>query len=145
MASHTLDRPAIRSALPPVKLGARLRRGVLIALTVIGIVLPGYLIGAAVVDIARTDQTRGGYEPPYTGFTGTPIQADQVALEGDQLIIRGRVLDSEISCRTGMWVFDIMGFDIPYRTVSERALVVHRPQEFCRAAGFDTKQWDGGR
>jgi hypothetical protein len=145
MASQMLDRPTIHIATPRIGLVARLRRSLLISLAVVGIVFLSYLIGAAAIDITSTDQTRGGYEPPYTEFTGTPIQADQVALEGDQLIIRGRVLDSEISCRTGMWVFDIVGFDIPYRTVSERALVVHRPQEFCRAAGFDTTQWDGGR
>jgi hypothetical protein len=66
-------------------------------------------------------------------------------MENGVIVIRGRVLDSEISCHTGLWVFDVVGFDIPYRMVSERALVVHRPQELCRAAGFDTAQWDGGR
>jgi hypothetical protein len=110
----------------------------------IGLLLLAYLIGAAFVDISTTDQTRGGYEPPYTGYTGTPISAEQVALEGDTLVIRGRVLDSEISCRTGMWTFDIVGLDIPYRPVSARALTIHRPQDTCRAAGFDTSSWDSG-
>lgn len=144
MALNTLDRPTVGQEAPPVARRKRLPgiRGVLLAL--IGLALPAYLIGAAALDIAGTDQTRGGYEAPYTDFTGTPIQADQVALQDDTLVIRGRVLDSEISCRTGMWVFDIVGFDIPYRTVSERALVIHRPQEVCRAAGFDTTSWDAG-
>jgi hypothetical protein len=144
MALNTLDRPIIAQHTPRAGIGRRLRRGAVALLAVLGLVFPAYLIGAAAIDVLSTDQTQGGYAPPYTDFTGQPIQADQAALEGDQLVIRGRVLDSEISCRTGMWVFDIVGFDIPYRPVSDRALVIHRPQDFCGAAGFDTAAWDKG-
>lgn len=145
MALNTLERPVAQQTTSQIGIGTRIRRSLVTFLAVVGFVMPTYLIGAAFIDIATTDQTRGGYTAPYTDFTGTPIQPEQAALEGDQLVIRGRVLDSEISCRTGMWVFDIVGFDIPYRPVSERALVIHRPQDFCRAAGFDTAAWDLGR
>jgi hypothetical protein len=144
MALNTLEHAAVNQTGSQFGFGRRLRRTFIATLAAVGLVVPAYLVGAAASDIASTDQTSGGYVAPYTDFTGTPIQPDQTAVEGDQLIIRGRVLDSEISCRTGLWVFDIVGFDIPYRPVSERALVVHRPQDVCRVAGFDTAAWDLG-
>jgi hypothetical protein len=130
------DRPS-----PP---GQRLLTGLTRLFALIGLALVVAIVGVGVNDILSTDRTRGGYEPPYTGYTGTPIQADEVALVGETIVIRGNVVDSEISCRTGMWVFDVLGIDIPYRLVSPRALAVHRPQDFCRADGFDTSAWDQG-
>lgn len=142
----------IRTAAPdratptdhPAHPGRRILAGLTRFFALIGLTLVVAIVGTGVNDILSTDRTSGGYEPPYTGYTGTPIQADEVALEGDTIIIRGNVVDSEISCRTGMWVFDILGIDIPYRTVSPRALAIHRPQEFCRVGGFDTAAWDQG-
>lgn len=128
----------------PARHGRRILAGLTRFFALLGLVLVVAIVGVGANDILSTDRTSGGYEPPYTGYTGTPIQADEVALEGDTIVIRGNVVDSEISCRTGMWVFDILGVDIPYRPVSPRALTIHRPQEFCQAGGFDTTAWDEG-
>jgi hypothetical protein len=144
MAVNTLERAAVHTATTQGRTAQRIGRGLISFFAGLGLLLSGYIVIADIVDVFSTDQTRGGYEAPYTDFTGTPIQIEQVALEYDQLIIRGRVIDSEISCRTGMWNFNLLGLTIPYRTVSERALVVHQPQAFCRAAGFDTASWDMG-
>lgn len=128
----------------PARQGRRILAGLTRLFALLGLVLVVAILGLGANDILSTDRTSGGYEPPYTGYTGTPIQADEVALEGDTIVIRGNVVDSEISCRTGMWVFDILGVDIPYRPVSPRALTIHRPQAFCQAGGFDTAPWDQG-
>lgn len=133
------------SAPGPARPGGRFLAGLTRLFALIGLALVVAIVGVGVNDILSTDRTRGGYEPPYTGYTGTPIQADEVALEGDTIVIRGAVVDSEISCRSGMWVFDLLGVDIPYRTVSPRALAIHRPQEFCRTGGFNTAAWDQGQ
>ena len=138
----TTDRAAPAPA--PARPGERILAGLTRLFALIGLALVVAIGGAGLNDILSTDRTSGGYEPPYTGYTGTPIQADEVALEGDTIVIRGNVVDSEISCRSGMWVFDVLGVDIPYRTVSPRALAVHRPQAFCRTGGFDTAAWDQG-
>lgn len=144
MAVSTLERSAARTtASRPI--GARIGRSLIIFLACIGLIGSLYIIGAALNDIGGFDRTRGGYEPPYTGYTGTPIQRDEIALEGELVVMRGRVIDSEMSCTTGAWSFNLLGFSIPYRTVSERALVVHQPQAFCRENGFDTAGWDLGR
>lgn len=129
----------------PARPRGRLLAGITRLFALLGLALSATIVGVGVNDILSTDRTSGGYEPPYTGYTGTPIQADEVALEGDTIVIRGNVVDSEISCRSGMWVFDVLGVDIPYRTVSPRALAIHRPQAFCRAGGFDTAAWDQGQ
>jgi hypothetical protein len=144
MAVHTLERPGTRSNGAARGLGARLGRSIVVLFAVLGLLGSAYVVGAAVNDIGSFDRTRGGYEPPYTGFTGTPIQRDEIALEGELVVMRGRVIDSEMSCTTGAWSFNLLGFSIPYRTVSERALVVHQPQVFCRENGFDTGVWDLG-
>lgn len=103
-----------------------------------------YVAWALAVDVANLDRTRGGYEPPYAGYTGEPLRFEEVAITADGGVVRGRVLDSLLDCRTGGWRFDLLGVVIPYRGVSERALVVHQPQVLCRRNGFDTAAWDGG-
>ena len=103
-----------------------------------------YVVWALAVDVANLDRTRGGYRPPYTAYTGEPLRFEDVAVTADGGVVRGRVLDSLLDCRTGGWRFDLLGVVIPYRGVSERARVVHKPQELCRQNGFDTSAWDGG-
>jgi hypothetical protein len=103
-----------------------------------------YLGVALALDARNLDRTRGGYEPPYTGFTGEPLRFEEVAVAAEGGVVRGRVLDSLIHCETGVWRFEVLGFGFDYRGVSERALVVHKPQEICRRHGFDTSAWDQG-
>lgn len=122
----------------------RVLRGGVYLFAFVGAVLTLYLGSALALDARNLDRTRGGYEPPYTGYTGEPLRFDEVALTADGGVVRGRVLDSLIDCRTGGWRFDILGFLIDYRGVSERALVVHKPQVLCRQHGFDTSVWDKG-
>ncbi len=110
----------------------RVLRGVVYLFALVGAVLTLYLGSALALDAGNLDRTRGGYEPPYTGYTGEPLRFDEVALTAEGGVMRGRVLDSLIDCRTGGWRFDILGFVIDYRGVSERALVVHQPQVLCR-------------
>lgn len=102
------------------------------------------LLGALVVDAGNLDRTRGGYEPPYTGYTGEPQRVEEVAFTPQGGVVRGRVLDSLVNCETGVWRFEVLGLGFDYRGVSERALVVHRPQVLCRQHGFDTVAWDQG-
>ncbi|MDN3523556.1 hypothetical protein [Halomonas ramblicola] len=42
-------------------------------LTLKVLALFGALMLGVIADIRSFDETRGGYEPPYTGFTGEPI------------------------------------------------------------------------
>ena len=48
-------------------------RAVVYALAVLGFALSLLLVVGFVADIRATDRTSGGYEPPYTGYTGEPI------------------------------------------------------------------------
>lgn len=43
------------------------------ALAVVGLVLAALLVGGVIADGLSFDRTSGGYEPPYTGYTGEPI------------------------------------------------------------------------
>lgn len=114
------------------------------ALTLLSVALSVYLAVALVLDARNLDRTRGGYEPPYTGYTGEPLRAEEVAFTPQGGVVRGRVLDSLVNCKTGAWRFEVLGWGFDYRGVSERALVVHRPQVLCRDHGFDTAAWDEG-
>lgn len=113
-------------------------------LTLTSVAVFVYLVGALVVDAGNLDRTRGGYAPPYIGYTGEPLRFEDIAVTSQGGVVRGRVLDSLVNCETGVWRFEVLGFGFDYRGVSERALVVHRPQVLCREHGFDTSAWDEG-
>ena len=89
-----------------------------------------------VADYRGFDRTRGGYEPPYTGYTGEPIEWTEAYFTDDGFFANNGVLDTYVDCTTGMITFDLFGLRFDYRTFSERALVVHKPREACSAAGF---------
>ena len=108
----------------------------------VGVFFTAYLGTALALDLGNLDRTRGGYEPPYTGYTGEPLRFEEVAVTAEGGVVRGRVLDSLVNCTTGVWRFEALGFGFDYRRVSERALVVHQPQVLCREHGFDTSAWD---
>ncbi|MFC5381473.1 hypothetical protein [Aquipuribacter nitratireducens] len=112
--------------------GVRVLAGVgavLLVLTVVG----------AAVDAAGFDRTRGGYEPPYEGWTGEPIDWAAGAVTPTGFLDPGRVVDTTLDCTTGMIGFGVWGVSVDFRVVSERAIVVHRPREACEAAGFDPR------
>ncbi len=127
--------PAPRLGSRPT-IAARAWRRLVAAMAVVGTVLAGALITGAALDIARFDQTSGGYEAPYTGWTGTPIDWTDGAVTGDGFLRPGLVIDTYLNCETGMISFELFGARIDFRVVSERAVAVHRPIEACLDAGF---------
>lgn len=107
---------------------------VTIAITV-GLAL---LVAAGITaDLRSFDPTSGGYEPPYTDYTGQPI--DWTALETTETGFHkpGYVVDIYADCRNGMIHFEVLGIVVPFRKLSPRAMAVHEPDEACAELGFD--------
>ena len=102
----------------------------------LGFVLVVLLAGGLVADALSFDRTSGGYEPPYTGYTGEPIdwEAGHVTKEG--FFKDGYVLDLYVDCTTGMVSFEVFQQRWDWRELSGRALVVHKPAEACEGEGF---------
>lgn len=106
------------------------------ALAAVGAVtIVGLGVGVA-VDVSDIDRTRGGYEAPYAGWTGTPIDWESGSVTAEGFRNPGIVVDTTLDCSTGMLAFETFGVSVDYRVVSERAIVVHRPREACRSQGF---------
>ena len=101
--------------------------GISIALFVIGFWL----------DFQDFDRTRGGYEPPYEGVVGDPIDWFALDRTTTGLVKRGYVVNTLVDGTSGMISFEIYGIEVPFRELSERALVVHRPREAFKELGFD--------
>jgi hypothetical protein len=96
------------------------------------------IVGVA-LDIRAIDETRGGYAPPYTGYTGEPFDWSRADRSAHGLVVRGRVVNLLADCTSGMMHFEVYGVTIPWRPFSPRARVVHRPAEACRTQGFDPR------
>lgn len=94
------------------------------------------LVAGVIGDYRSFDRTSGGYEPPYTNWTGTPIDWEEVDRTADGFRLNGRVLSYRLDCTSGTITFELYGLSFDYRTVSERAIAVHRPREACREQGF---------
>jgi hypothetical protein len=88
------------------------------------------------LDFRAVDRTRGGYEPPYEGWTGTPTDWPRADVTPTGMAMRGYVSNALIDCTTGMLSFQIYGQTFDYRSVSPRALVIHKPREACAERGF---------
>ncbi|GAA0701045.1 hypothetical protein ACK8HJ_16190 [Vreelandella titanicae] len=91
------------------------------------------------MDFRSFDQTQGGYEPPYTDFTGQPIRWQELDTTTTGMVHRGYLVDVLIDCRSGMMTFDVFGMEFPWRSFSERALVVHKPRDACEDRGFSPR------
>ena len=104
----------------------------------VGVILTGVLIGGTIADYSRFDRTSGGYEPPYTGWTGTPVDWDAALTSDSGFRYPGVVVDTILDCSTGMVSFEVFGIVIDWRVMSNRALVVHKPVEACESNGFET-------
>ena len=102
----------------------------------LGLVLTLLIIIGAAIDIATFDRTRGGYEPPYTGYTGQPIDWAEIDVTKTGMARRGYVLNTLFNCTSGTISAEIFGQEIPFRKVSERGIVVHKPREACIERGF---------
>ena len=111
-------------------------RGLTRLFAVIGLAASAMLATGIALDIRAIDQTRGAYDPPYTNYTGEPIDWRRMDTTGSGMMYRGRVVDLLVDCRSGMMTFDVFGFEKPWRAFSARALVVHKPREECQARGF---------
>ena len=104
---------------------------------VVGIVLSGLLVTGLTIDVRNVDHTEGAYAPPYTGWTGTPIDWSTGSVSSEGIVGRGVVFDTLLDCTTGMVSFDLFGQRIDYRPVSPRAIAVHKPREACTERGFE--------
>ena len=109
------------------------------------VVYPFAAIGIAAVvllavglwfDISDFDNTSGGYEAPYEGVTGDPVNWLAMDRTPTGIAKRGYVVNVLVDGTTGMITFEIFGRKIPFRQFSGRALVVHKPREAFVAMGF---------
>ena len=95
----------------------------------LGLVLTLLVIIGAAIDIATFDRTRGGY-------TGQPVDWAEIDVTKTGMARRGYVLNTLFSCTSGTISAEIFGQEIPFRKVSERGIVVHKPREACIERGF---------
>ena len=108
----------------------------LAVLTIIGVITVLYgLIGLG-IDVMSFDQTKGGYEYPYEGWTGNPVDWDRMDATQTGLVKRGYVLDVHVDGTTGMISFGLLGKKLDWQTFSDRALKVHQPREAFKKRGF---------
>lgn len=112
------------------------------------IVYPFAFIGAVVIlllsvglwlDIKDFDTTSGGYEAPYEGVTGEPVDWFAMDRTSTGIAKRGYVVNVLVDATTGMITFEVFGQKIPFRQLSGRALAVHKPREAFIAMGFEPK------
>lgn len=106
----------------------------LLALT--GLLFVFILTFGIYLDFKNFDQTRGGYEPPYTGVTGNPVNWDKLDLTPTGFAKRGFIINVLINGTTGMISFEIFKHKFDWRVFSERALIVHKPREAFIRHGF---------
>lgn len=137
MTTSSIEAPAAE-AIPPAKRSAwsKIRRGTVRTFAVIGAASVIFTIAGGAYDISNFDHTRGGYTAPYTDYTGTPIDWNSGDVTPVGFSRPGIVINTNLNCDTGMISFTIWGITINYRTLSQRALVVHKPIQACEAHGF---------
>lgn len=121
----------------------RIFRGIVLVFGLIGLLFSAWFVIGMAQDINAGDETTGGYEYPYTGWTGTPIAYDRWHVTGTGLYQVGRIVDQSLDCTTGQLRFHVLRLvTIDFREFSDRAKVVHQPQVACRELGYDTSTWD---
>lgn len=96
-----------------------------------------FLVAGLVQDVRSFDGTSGGYEPPYTDYTGEPIDWAMLDITSEGMAHRGHVVNVLINCTSGMMSFELFKVTVPFREFSNRALAVHKPREACAARGFE--------
>jgi hypothetical protein len=121
----------------------RILNSFVVVFALIGAVFSLWFVIGFVQDLGEGDETNGGYEYPYTGWTGTPIDYGSWYETEVGFFHRGRVVDQVLNCTTGQLTFRILGaVSIDFRPFSDRAKIVHQPQLACRERSFDTSSWD---
>lgn len=106
------------------------------AFAFIGLVTVILFVAGIAQDAGNFDRTRGGYEPPYAGFTGEPTDWSVLDRTASGMAWRGRVVNLLVDCTSGMMHFEFYGLAIPFREFSPRAIAVHKPREACVERGF---------
>lgn len=120
-----------------MKLLRRLGRVCVYVFAAFGLAIAVLLVGGSVADFRNFDRTSGGYEPPYTDFTGEPIDWNSTYTTSAGMFGDGYVIDIHINCTTGMVSPEVFNQRFDWREFSERAIVVHEPREACEQRGFD--------
>ena len=103
----------------------------------IGFVFTTMLVVGLILDFRDVDRTEGGYDPPYTDFTGPTVDWDSMDLTKTGLVKRGYVVNLHINGTTGMLSIEIYRQVFDFRPFSDRALAVHKPREALRERGFE--------
>jgi hypothetical protein len=75
--------------------------------SLIGFISIALLVIGLYLDIKDFDRTRGAYQPPYTGATGTPVDWNSMDTTSAGLAKRGHVIDVLVNGTTGMISFEI--------------------------------------
>ena len=102
----------------------------------VGLLLSTIIVTGIVLDVRDFDRTKGGYEPPFEGVTGEPIDWDSMDLSATGLVKRGYVINVHLHGTTGMLSFEVFKMKWDFRVVSERAIAVHKPREALIRRGF---------
>ena len=87
--------------------------------SVIGTLAILALVLGLFMDVKNVDNTQGGYEYPFQGWSGTPIDFSVMYQTKEGLFKKGYVVDQLFNCNT----------------------VVHKPQDECKARGFNPNSW----
>ncbi|NJN31026.1 MAG: hypothetical protein HC824_11785 [Synechococcales cyanobacterium RM1_1_8] len=106
-----------------------LKRSALGLFASLGCLSSGLFLTGLAIDTGNFDNTRGGYEPPYTGWAGTPIDWTTVDTTPTGMARRGYVTNLLVDCTSGLISVQIYGTTIPFRPFSPRALAVHKPRQ----------------
>lgn len=106
------------------------------AFTLFGYFSCAMLIVGIALDVSDFDKTRGGYEAPYTEFTGDPVNWLLMDKTQTGLVKRGHIINVHVNGTSGMISFEVFRQSVNFRPFSERALIVHRPREALMAMGF---------
>ncbi len=102
----------------------------------LGFILVTLVFTGLVFDIKNFDQTKGGYNYPYEGITGEPIDWEIMDLTSTGLAKRGYVVNVLVNGTSGMISFEVFKQTFDWRTFSGRALAVHKPREALIKRGF---------
>ena len=115
----------------------RVKRGMRFGLAGIGIVALVLLNLGLWLDYRNFDRTSGGYDPPYTNYSGTTIDWDAAYVSSEGMVRTGYVLNTFVNCTSGMVSFEAYGQKIDWRQLSPRAIAIHQPREACIERGFN--------
>ena len=116
--------------------GNGMKRIGILSLSVIGLLCVLLFVVGLALDVGGFDNTEGGYEPPYQGWTGTPTDWNASDTTPTGMARRGYIANLLVDCTSGMISFEVYGQTIAFRTFSARALAVHQPREACIQRGF---------